>query len=129
MAPKTLPPAQDGKKKKRSLHERANIIFPAGRIKSQFKKTNIISRSSIKAAIALAAGIEYIVSELLSITLENYTESGKKNKTITAKQILETIDADKELKSLFNRSTLRNSGVVGKINPALLPQKKIVKKK
>ncbi len=107
------PPSSAGKgKKKVSIQKRANVIFPITKIKKHAKKEYLHGKCSVKAAVALAAGIEYIVSELLTITVERDLEDPKKNKkTITPRHLKMTIDGDEELADFFKDSNIRSGGV------------------
>ena len=115
MAPKApakkQPITAAAEKKKKSVHARVNLIFPVTRIKTYMKKSGLCKRTSVEAAIAVAAGIEYIVSELLSVTVEKTSDPKFAKSRITPRMLNLTIENDDELKALFAGSTIRGGGV------------------
>ena len=110
MGPKKTPaaaePQEEGKNKRKTLHDRIGLVFPVARVKAYMKWKGTSKYISPESAVALAAGMEYFVSELLAITIDE-----SKGKSITTRDLFMTIESDPEIKRFFDGAILRGSGV------------------
>lgn len=105
----------------RSSSSRAKLLFPVGMIKTKLKSDRAAANISISAAIALAAVLEYVTSEVLSVTHETLAD---KTKRLTSRHIYLSTINDSELSELINKASFKHSGVMPKIHSVLIPKKK-----
>lgn len=118
-------PKTPAKKKKLTMQERANVIFPVTRIKRYLRENAGVAAITPTAAIAMAAGLEYIVSELLDVTIHDTLPKGTESKErILPHHLTLTINKDVELKKLFAFAMVRSGGVT----PMEIPRKTKPKK-
>jgi hypothetical protein len=116
-APPAAPPAALPIKK--SIHSRAKLYFPVTKIHGYLAWKGTGSGVSEKAAIAVAAGIEYIVQEVLSLSLLDGEAPIKEGTRITPRHVNLVIARDAELKGLFAGGIIRGGGV----NPIVFAKK------
>lgn len=105
--------------KKKSVHSRANLFFPVTRIHDYLAWKGTGSGVGEKAAIAVAAGLEYIVQEVLDVTMTQGGQQVKDGTRITPRHVNLAISKDKELKNLFTGGIIRGGGV----NPIIFAKK------
>ena len=108
------------KRKPQPASARAGLQFPVGRIKTMLKARGA-KVVSPKAAIALAASIEYIAAEVLE--LAGNAASDLKRSRISPRCIMLAIRNDAELNSLIT-ATIAQGGVLPNVHQSLLPVKK-----
>jgi len=97
---------------------KAGLTFPVGRIHTNLKKAKYADRTSMSAAVSLAAAVEYIVAEILEAA-GNMAKEQKKIR-ITDRIIANAIRNDEEMQKLFAGSTFARSGVSPHIESVLL---------
>ncbi|KAK4056802.1 hypothetical protein OIO90_002051 [Microbotryomycetes sp. JL221] len=107
-----------------SMSVRAGLQFPAARMKRYLKRAHYAERVGDGAAIYLAAVLEYLVAEVSELA-GNCSRDSKRKKTghvrISPRHIQLAIRNDHELDRLLRHVTIADSGVVPRIEPALLP--------
>ena len=104
-----------------STSTRAGLQFPVGRIHRHMKVDSSIARVSKKAAIYLAAVLEYLVAEILELS-GNAARDNKKTR-ISPRHLQLAVRNDEELKKLLGGATIANGGVLPNIHAKLLPKK------
>ena len=57
-------------KKTKKLNFGTDLIFPIGRISKMIRKTVKSERYSVQASITLAAVLEYLIAEVLDVSVE-----------------------------------------------------------
>ncbi|XP_057425854.1 histone H2A-like [Lotus japonicus] len=110
------------KKKPVSRSEKAGLQFPVGRIGRYLKKGRYAKRVGTGAPVYMAAVLEYLTAEVLE--LSGNAALDNKKKRISPRHILLAIRNDGELGKLLDGVTIAHGGVVPKINPVLLFEKK-----
>jgi len=107
--------SKDGEKKNTSTSKSASagLIFPVTRIQNYMIKVSVTTRKSEKAAVAMAAVCELLISNLLEKTFL-IAEKHKKSR-ITTRHIMIAINDDFELKHFYKNCVF--AGGVVQYNP------------
>lgn len=110
------------KRKAVSRSAKAGVLFPVGRMQRYLKKDTHNFRISAGAPVYMAAVIEYLAAEILELS-GNAARDNKKIRIIP-RHILLAIANDEELHRLLRHVTIPAGGVLPKIHPELLGNKK-----
>lgn len=110
------------KQKAVSRSAKAGVLFPVGRMQRYLKKDTHNFRISAGAPVYMAAVIEYLAAEILELS-GNAARDNKKIRIIP-RHILLAIANDEELHRLLRHVTIPAGGVLPKIHPELLGNKK-----
>ena len=110
------------KKPSVSRSYRAGVSFPVGRLATNLKRGNYAKRVGESAPIFMAAVLDYLVGEILSLA-GDATLANKKVR-ITPEAIFEGVNSDSELQLLFVNAQILNGGYQrgSEINPFILEQ-------
>ena len=96
-------PAQDGVdagiKKSTSRSAKAGLTLSVSRVHRDIKEAGVIERIGMGAPVFMAAVLQYVVSEVITLAAENTTEA--KRKRIMPEDISLAIRADPELNKLM----------------------------
>lgn len=93
------------------------------------KEGRLAERVSIKAAISIAAMLEFLAAEVLEISCENLTMENKR-RTIQPRHISLGLKGDEELARLVgDRVTIPSGGVIPYIHPELEVKQKMSRKR
>ena len=103
-----------------SSSSKAGLIFPVGRTFNRMKKTKMMPRISRKAAIALAASLQYLLEEVLEVAVG--VTAQRKQKQIKPSAINVSIKEDAEMSKFVGRLIIRQGGVIPHIHASLLPK-------
>ena len=76
----------------------------------------------------LAAVVEYLVAELLELTVKGAQQQKSKSKRLTPRALTLAVRHDDDLGALLQNVTLSRGGVVGAVNKALEKKTKGAKK-
>lgn len=112
---------------RKSRSERADVVFPVGRIHKELKKGRFASRIGAGAPVYLAGVLEYLVTELTELAGQAAKDNNKKR--ITPRHLMLAIKNDDEIDKLLSGVTISSSGVLPHIHPTLLPKLSSRKKK
>lgn len=106
-------------KHRKTQSERAGLKFPVGRIKRYLRETAGSKRISSKAAVALAASMEYLVHEVLDATCQvmGHDNPGKLNERIKPKYLHKAIQNDHELNLAFGSAIFPQSSFIPHFTP------------
>jgi histone H2A len=104
---------------KMTLSAKAGLTLPVPRISKYLRTHSVATKQGVGAGVALAAGMEYLISEILELA-GNATRDLKKT-TIKPRHVLFAVRGDEELDALFRRVYL-GGGVVPHIYAVLLPK-------
>ena len=109
-------PAAKGKAKGKATEKgavsrssKAGLSFPVGRIARMLKHGRYSERVGLGAPVYLAAVLEYLVAELLEVSVMVVRES-KKNRIIP-RYIFLGLKEDEEFNKLFQHTMITSSGV------------------
>lgn len=115
-----------------SRSSRAGLSFPVGRIARMLKDGRYAERVGIGAPVYLAAVLEYLVAEILEVSVLVVRQ--KKKARIVPRFIFLGLKEDEEFKKLFNQTIITGSGVKPDakkskqwlINPLIYIRKKLL---
>ena len=105
-----------------TAHQRAQLVMPVSRVLRMMKRDRLQARISRLSAVAMAAALEYVVSEIAEISGDLCENDHKKR--INSRHLLLGIKGDEELSKLFQGIVIREGGVLPQIHQALVPEKK-----
>jgi histone H2A len=118
----------EGIKSKRALKsDKAQLIFPVGRILRKMKRGRYADRISSESAVSVASVLEYMVAELIELAGDNcYGEDQKMiSKNIKPRHICLGIKQDNELNEAIGKSVIiPMGGVIPFIHESLEQKKK-----
>ncbi|KAL6722938.1 hypothetical protein Aduo_018005 [Ancylostoma duodenale] len=89
---------------------RAGLVFPVTRCHRQMKKLRVGRRVSPKAAVFMAAVLEYLVAEVLE--LAGYAAADHAKKRITPQHICVAVYTDSELLGIVDGTVFHEGGIV-----------------
>ena len=95
--------------KQQSRSSRAGLSFPVGRIARMLKQGRYSERVGMGAPVYLAAVLEYLVAEILEVSVMVVRQNKKAR--IVPRYIFLGLKEDEEFKKLFNQTIITNSGV------------------
>lgn len=101
--------------------QRAELVFPVGRIHRMLRKGRYADRLGSNAAVYMAGVLEYLVAEILE--LSGNTCVANKKKRVIPRHIMMAVRGDAELSKLFENVTISEGGVCPNIEAVLLPKK------
>lgn len=107
-----------------SRSARAGLIFPVGRVSSMLRHGRYARRVSASSGIYLTAVLEYLVSELLELSVKSMSAANKHSHRLTPRAITLAVRLDEDLGSLLNNVTLSRGGVVPNLHRALTKKAK-----
>ena len=118
MAPRTK------KTKSVSRSEKANLVFPVGRIHRYMRERSsaLAPRVGNAAPVFFAGLLEYLVAEVLELS-GNVAHNAKKSR-IVPRHIFLAVKNDAELNKLFCNKIIANGGVMPDVQYALKPRRK-----
>jgi histone H2A len=105
-----------------SRSERADTLFPVGRLARLMKEGRYSERISLCSSAYMAAVLEYVAAEILEFSGICCQESGRK--IITPKHLNLGVRSDEELTKLMSSVTIHQGGQRENILDALQPKKK-----
>ena len=108
--------------KQTSRSAKAGLCFPVGRLARMLKNGRYSERVGVGASVYMAAVLEYLVAEILEVSVM-VVKQHKKSR-ITPRYMFLGLKEDEEFSSLFQRSVITSSGV----KPASLNKLKSKKK-
>lgn len=111
-----------GKTKSISRSVRAGVIFPVGRVERHLKELRIANRVSKSTAVYLAAVLEYVINEVIIISVTQ-TQS-RKAKRIRPLDIRRAMLGDKDFFDLIRHATISDGGQASEISPHLIKDAK-----
>ena len=115
-------------KKGGSRSAKAGLIFPVGRIGSLLRRGQYAPRVGASSAVYLAAVVEYLVAELLELTVKAASQQKSKSKRLTPRALTLAVRHDDDLGALLQNVTLSRGGVIPSVNKALAKTQKGAKK-
>ncbi len=92
-----------------SRSSRAGLSFPVGRIARMLKNGRYSQRVGVGAPVYLAAVLEYLVAEILEVSVMVVRQ--KKKARIVPRFIFLGLKEDEEFRRLFNNTIITGSGV------------------
>lgn len=118
MAPKSK------KVKSVSRSQKANLVFPVGRIHRYMRERTSAAAPRVGGAapVFFAGLLEYLVAEVLELS-GNVANDNKKSRIIP-RHIFLAVKNDAELNKLFSDKIIANGGVMPDIAYALKPRRK-----
>lgn len=96
------------KQEKIRMSQRTGLIFPVGRIGGMLRKGHYAPQVSVNAAIQMTSILEYLVKELLEISVD-VTQKGML-KTITPRHIQDAMNMDEDLNVLASQLNILAGG-------------------
>lgn len=78
--------------------EKAGLLFPVQRFGNMLRRGNFASQVSIKAAVCMSSVLEFLVRELLEVTVKITID--QKLKTITPQMIQMALNADEDFQKI-----------------------------
>ena len=129
--PKQATKKRAAAKKSGSQSTKAGLVFPVGRIGSLLRRGQYARRVGASGAVYLAAVLEYLVAELLELTVKAATPADKKKPVprLNPRLLTLAVRHDEDLGALLQNVTLSRGGVLPSVNKALQKQQKDAKKK
>jgi histone H2A len=106
---------------------KANLIFPVTRLKRYLKKSCLNQRVQVKAAVFLAAALEYLVAEVAEIS-GNTARSNSKRR-VSPRHIFLALSNDEDFSKLMKKVIIPEGGALPKIDESLLPKANKIKRK
>jgi histone H2A len=106
---------------KTTLAKKSGLVFSPARVMKLLRTHVGAKRVSVRAAVELAACLEYITQEVLELAGKATMQD--KRTRIKARDIKAGIISDEELEILFRGDVVASGGVRGHIHPDLLPAK------
>ncbi|KAM4654694.1 histone H2A type 2-B-like [Amazona ochrocephala] len=106
--------------KAKSRSSRAGLQFPMGRVHRLLRKGNYAEQVGARAAVYLAAVLEYLSAEILELT-GNAAHDNKK--TCIIPRHLQLAICNHELNKLLGGVTIAQGSVLPNIQAVLLPKK------
>jgi histone H2A len=106
-------------KKGGSRSAKAGLIFPVGRIGSLLRRGQYARRVGASSAVYLAAVVEYLVAELLELTVKAAAQQKSKSKRLTPRALTLAVRHDDDLGALLQNVTLSRGGVIPAVNKAV----------
>ena len=107
---------------------KAGLIFPVGRIGSLLRRGQYARRVGASSAVYLAAVVEYLVAELLELTVKAASQPKNKSKRLSPRALTLAVRHDDDLGALLQNVTLSRGGVIPSVNKALAKKQKGSKK-
>ena len=135
--PKQATKKRAAAKKSGSQSAKAGLVFPVGRIGSLLRRGQYARRVGASGAVYLAAVLEYLVAELLELTVKAANPAGDKKAASKKKAVTRlnprlltlAVRHDEDLGALLQNVTLSRGGVLPSVTKALSKQAKDAKKK
>ncbi|CAD2222540.1 C-terminus of histone H2A, putative [Angomonas deanei] len=107
-----------------SKSAKAGLIFPIGRVGSLLRRGQYARRVSASGATYLAAVLEYVVAEVLELSVKAATQSGKKVRRLTPRTLTLAVRHDDDLSKLLQNVTISKGGVVPTVSKAVAKKHK-----
>ncbi|NXK84657.1 H2A2B protein, partial [Amazona guildingii] len=105
--------------KAKSRSSRAGLQFPMGRVHRLLRKGNYAEQVGARAAVYLAAVLEYLSAEILELA----GNAARDKKTCIIPRHLQLAIRNHELNKLLGGVTITQGGVLPNIQAVLLPKK------
>ena len=93
-------------KKGGSRSAKAGLIFPVGRVGSLLRRGQYARRVGASSAVYLAAVVEYLVAELLELTVKAASQAKNKSKRLSPRALTLALRHDDDLGALLQNVTL-----------------------
>ncbi|KAJ9455459.1 putative histone H2A.4 [Diplonema papillatum] len=110
-------------KASKSLAQKANLTFPAGRITGALKRGRYAKRVSPMAGVFLSAVLEFCTKEVMKLAKEAACRKKQKHH-IKPRHICLAVREDEELNALLSKVTIAGGGVVSEVHGAMVGKKK-----
>ncbi len=107
---------------------KAGLIFPVGRVGSLLRRGQYARRVGASSAVYLAAVVEYLVAELLELTVKAAAQQKSKGKRLTPRALTLAVRHDDDLGALLQNVTLSRGGVIPSVSKAAAKSAKKGKK-
>jgi histone H2A len=98
---------------------KAGLIFPVGRVGSLLRRGQYARRVGASSAVYLAAVVEYLVAELLELTVKAAAQQKSKSKRLTPRALTLAVRHDDDLGALLQNVTLSRGGVIPAVSKAV----------